>query len=138
VTASGVSYHEFAKAGEATVEVLVMGSGGSGIYILGVGTTLDQLLALIGGVPMTSTSNTQTRVTLRLFREEAGTRRLVYEAELTRLLTEPSAYPALQDGDVFTVEVESRVRRPFTWREGFFLFNSLVSAAFLIERIVGG
>ncbi|MCH8960503.1 MAG: SLBB domain-containing protein, partial [Bacteroidetes bacterium] len=48
--AEGSSYHVFAKPGEATVQIQVLGNVKfPGIYEVGVGTDLGQLLALTGG-----------------------------------------------------------------------------------------
>ena len=116
----GTSYHVFAKPGEATVQVLVLGSvGAAGVYEVGVGTELDQLLALTGGTPMARTETSKTSVTVRLFREGGGRRDLVYEVSLERMLAEPDLYPPLQDGDVFTIETITTVRTRFGWRDVF-------------------
>lgn len=135
---TGTSYHIFAKEGEATLQVLVLGSVGSpGVYEVGVATDLGQLLALTGGPPLESTTGSVRRsseVTVRLFREEAGRRNLVYEAALERMLVEPGLYPALQDGDVFAVERITVERQRFGWREGLSLLSGLASLGLLIER----
>lgn len=133
----GTSYHIFADPGEATVEVLVLGGSGQGIYIVGAGTRLDQLLALTGGVAIGSAApDTRTRANVRLYRQEAGQRTLVYENSLEDMLAEPGLYPSLQDGDVFAIEVISK--RRVRIREAFFIFNAIVSTGLLIERIVTG
>ena len=101
----GAAHTIFARQGEATIQVLVLGSVASpGVYEVGVSVEMDQLLALAGGTPLTSGGVGRTEVTIRLFREDASQRELVYEASLEEMLAEPGLYPPLNDGDVFTVE----------------------------------
>lgn len=131
----GTSYHIFATPGEATVEVLVLGGTGQGIYIVGAGTTLDQLLALTGGANMGSSSpDTRTKVTVRLYRQEGNQRTLVYENSMERMVAEPGLYPSLQNGDVFAIEIISR--RRLRLRDAFFVFQAAVSVGLLIDRLV--
>ncbi len=135
--AEGTSYHIFAKRGEATIQILVLGSTGSGIYEVGVGIELDQLLALTGGTTMATSTSSETRVTVRLFREGTGRRDLVYEAPLERMLAEPGLYPPLQDGDVLTVETITIERDRFGWRDALSIVTSLTSIVLLIDVIAG-
>ena len=88
INAEGVSYHIFAKQGEATVQILVLGSMGSGIYEVGVGTELDQLLALLGGTTLATSTGSETRVTVRLFREGTIFTSLISTALLIERLIE--------------------------------------------------
>ncbi len=136
--AEGTSYHIFAKQGEATIQILVLGKmGSSGIYEVGVGIELDQLLALTGGTIPAASTGSETRVTVRLFREGTGRRDLVYEAPLERMLAEPGLYPPLQDGDVLTVETFTIERDRFGWRDALSIVTSLTSIVLLIDRIAG-
>ena len=138
INAEGVSYHIFAKQGEATVQILVLGSVASpGVYEIGVGIELDQLLALTGGTTLATSTGSETRVTVRLFREGTGRRDLVYEAPLERMLAEPGLYPPLQDGDVLTVETITIERDRFGWRDALSIVTSLTSIVLLIDRIAG-
>lgn len=139
LTAQGVSHYIFAKQGEATVQVLVLGSARPGIYELGVGVKLDQLLALTGGTPLVTNTGTETRVTVRLFRGEgSGQRDLVYEAPFERMLTEPGSYPTLQGGDVLTIETFNIQKTRFGWRDALTIATSLTTVIILIESIASG
>lgn len=101
----GASHTIFARQGEATIQILVLGSvAAPGVYEVGVSVEMDQLLALAGGTPLTTTDGSESEITIRLFREEASLRELIYEASLEQMLAEPGLYPPLNDGDVFTVE----------------------------------
>lgn len=111
VVASGTSYHIFAQPGEPTIEVLVLGDAATGFYVIGANTALDELLALTGTSASPGESADVSRdVTVRLMREEGGRRAIVYEQEFEDFLSEPASYPTLQDGDVFTVEVQQHRR----------------------------
>ena len=135
VIAQGTSYHVFAQPGEATIEVLVLGDASSGIYVVGSGTDLSRFLALIGGAGSEGTSSdTEVKKTIRLLREQGGQRVAVYEARLEEMLRDPSAYPQLMDGDVFTVETETR--RRFNLRETLSIVSSLGTLALLTLRLI--
>ncbi len=136
---TGAAYYTFSQPGEATVQVIVLGSiSRPGIYEIGIGVDLGQLLALSGGPPFTTTSGTTTsrnETTLRLFREATGRRDLVYEAPLELMLREPGLYPPLQDGDIFTVETNTVQKQRFVWRDAWTIVSSLGTIALIIERI---
>lgn len=135
VIATDVPYYVFTRPGAPTVQVYVIGAGASGIYEVSAGTGLDELLALAAGVPGVPESRERREVTLRLFRETAGTRTVVYEEGLRQFLSAGSeTYPTLQEGDIFEVEVVLEPR--FGWREGLTIFSSLTSLALLLERIL--
>jgi hypothetical protein len=134
VVASGTSYRIFASPGEATIRVQVLGEVGAGIYVLSPRVTLSELIALGGGANLSpGTENVRRTVTVRLFREEGGIRREVYETELRQMLREPGGYPTLQDGDLVTVE--SEVERRYTFRETIGLVSSLASISLLVLRL---
>ncbi|MDX1546413.1 MAG: hypothetical protein R3247_05465 [Rhodothermales bacterium] len=137
LVAMGVSHHVFARQGEPTIQVLVLGSvGAPGVYEIGTGVELDQLLALSGGMSFESTEGSVTRVTIRLFREGSGQRSLVYEAPMERLLAEPGLYPLLQEGDVLTVEAVTVAGGRFGWRDALSILTSALSMAILFERFL--
>ena len=136
---TGTAYYAFAQPGEATVQVIVLGSvAAPGVYEIGISVDLGQLLALSGGPPLietTGTTRTTSETTVRLFRKSTGRRDLVYEAPLELLLTEPDLYPSLQDGDVFTVEVVTKIKTPFGWRDALSIITTGLAVAILIERL---
>lgn len=137
VQATGTAYYQYARRGEVTLQVLVMGNvGRPGVYIVGRDTALDELLALSGSTLLGADLPTETqRVTVRLFRPEGDRRVLVYEAAMETLLTEPGRYPALQDGDVVAVESLIIPRRRFTWRDGLSLATSLATLVILATQL---
>lgn len=137
VISQGTAYRVFAQPGESTIEVLVLGDVGSGVYVIGEGINLSRFLALIGGAGGQRTStDVVVKTTIRLLREEGGQRNVVYEARLEELLRDPAAYPSLTDGDIFTVENEAR--RRFSLRETLSIVSSLTSITLLILRLTDG
>ncbi len=134
-TAAGTSYHVFARPGEATVQVMVLSSGGAGgIYEVGVGTDLGELLALTGGAPLGSENNeVEQEVDLELYRGEGQSRSVIYEASLEEVIQNPGAYPSLRDGDVLLVRVTQRNK--FTWRDVIAIVTTVASLLFLFDRI---
>lgn len=137
VTASGTAYRIFAQPGEPTVQVLVLGEGATGMYVVGAGTSLVELLALTGtGVSTGQSTDIVRDITIRLMREQGGQRVVVYEQEFEGFLSEPSSYPTLQDGDIFTVEIDQRRRLSF--REVLDWTSRLASIALLALRLADG
>jgi hypothetical protein len=134
IIANGTSYYTFARAGEATIRVMVVGAGG-GIYEIGANTTMDEFLALLGGAPQfaTETPGTRTRIRVQLFRLEDGRRGLLYDKELEQMIVEPSDYPTLEDGDVFVVR--TRTRNKFQWRDALTVLTSTSTVLLLLERL---
>jgi hypothetical protein len=135
VIAQGTSYHVFAQPGEATMEILVLGDAAAGVYVVGENINLSKFLALIGGAGGEGVSaDTEVTKSIRLLREQGGQRVVVYEAQLEEMLRDPSAYPALQGGDIFTVETEAR--RRFNLRETLSIVSSLGTLTLLTIRLI--
>lgn len=130
------SYHVFARPGEPTVQVSVVGTvRASGIYEVGTGTDLGQLLTLTGSLAVEPRTQRQRQeVTIRLYRNQSAHRDLAYEASLSQFLQEPGQYPELQDGDV--VEIETVQRAKFSWRDGLTIISSASVLALAIDRII--
>ena len=136
INSTGTAYNIFAKEGEATLQVLVLGNlGASGIYEIGANIELDQLLALSGATLPQNTSGVTTNVTVRLFREGAGRRELVYEAPMDQMLSEPGLYPSLQDGDLLTIDAVTRERNRITFLEGIRIVGAVAALITLFERL---
>jgi len=130
----GTSYHVFARPGQNTVQVLVLGDVSSpGVYEVGEGTDLARLLALSGGPGGRQRSGTRQETTIRLYRPQENRRELLYEANLERMVAEPGPYPALQRGDVLQVKTVERER--FSWRDGLRIFTALGTLAIAVERL---
>jgi hypothetical protein len=137
VISQGTAYRVFAQPGESTIEVLVLGDASSGVYVIGEGVDLSKFLALVGGAGgQTRSTDVVVTTTIRLLREEGGQRSVVYEAPLEELLRNPSAYPSLQEGDIFTIDTEAR--RRFNLRETLSIVSSLTSITLLVLRLVDG
>lgn len=135
VISQGTAYRVYAQPGEATIEVLVLGDASSGIYVVGATTDLSEMLALIGGAGSERTTpDTEVKKTIRLLRGEGGQRAVVYEARFEELLRDPAAYPALRDGDIFTVETETSSR--FNLRDTLSIVSSLASVTLLVLRLI--
>jgi hypothetical protein len=131
----GTSYHVFARPGQNTVQVLVLGSGiNAGLYEIGDGTDLAQLVALSGYGPGVRRARDDRTVTIQLYRDNARReRRLVYDSTLDSLVTAQAPYPTLQTGDILRVEVVDRER--FSWRDGLQIFTAAAAVALTIERL---
>ncbi len=136
VTADGTSYHIFAKEGEATVQVMLLGAIGSpGIYVISTKIELDELIALAGGTPLTSSATEDITITIRLFHEGNGRRELAYEARAEEMLREPGLMPPLQDGDVITIESYTKERRRIDALQIFSILSSVASLLLVFSNI---
>lgn len=135
---AGVPVMRYARPGEVTVKVLVMGAvGRTGIYFVGESTAMDELLALSGGLSTPPETNRQTRdATVRLYRQQGGVRTLIYEAPLDEMLQQPQAYPNLQDEDVFVLDV--MIEQHWDWRDYLRVItgiSSIISIGLRLERL---
>lgn len=131
----GTSYHVFARPGQNTVQVMVLGSGVQpGLYELGEGTDLSQLVALGGFGPGARQSNNRRSITIELYRDNAaGQRERVYVSDFDDFLQRRTDYPVLQMGDVVRVEIVERER--FSWRDALQVVTAAASLTLAIERI---
>jgi hypothetical protein len=134
VRATGIPYRMYARPGEPTIQVQMLGEIASGIYVVGTTTNLGDLLVMAGGANLSEGSpNVERTVTIRLMRQRGDIREVVYESDVHRMLREPGAYPTLQDGDLITVT--STVRPRYTFRETIGLVSSLASITLLLLRL---
>lgn len=131
----GSSYHMFARPGQNTIQVLVLGDVGQpGMYEIGEGLDLAQLLALSGGPGLQRSARNRSETTLRLYRPQDGQRELIFEAEMEGFMREREAYPSLRQGDVFQVETVERER--FGWRDALRILTAAATVTFSIERLL--
>ncbi len=130
------SYYYFVRPGEATMEISVWGTVESpGAYQIGTEYDLGMVLSLAGGPEFgVRQERSERRVTLELYRGQAGTRSLVYEASLNQAVSAPERYPSLQDGDVLIVETLERDR--FSWRDALTIVAGVATLTLAVERIV--
>jgi hypothetical protein len=130
IRTDGTSYRVFARPGENTIQVFVLGDlGQPGVYSVGADTELAQLVALTGGPGGGGRSDT----TIRLYRPENGRRELIYEAELDDFIRRSDVHPDLQSGDI--LQVETIQREGFDWRDGLRILTAAASLSFAIERL---
>ncbi|WP_251965236.1 hypothetical protein [Salinibacter ruber] len=127
--AGGTAYYTFARPGQNTIEVLVLGGGRSGIYEIGENIDLGKLMALAGGG---GGGGGNTKVTVSLFRLDGGERARVLRERLNALAERPQ-YPALQEGDLVRIEV--RRRESFGWRDVLRISTAVTSLTFTVLRI---
>lgn len=123
----GAAYYTFARPGQNTIRVVVLGGGQTGIYEVGENIDLAKLVALSQGV-----GGGQSETTVRLFRPENGKRTLLFEAEMEKFVAS-SDYPALKTGDI--VRIETVQRRKFGWREVLRLVTTASSLIFAFDRL---
>jgi hypothetical protein len=126
ITAQGVPYSVFVRAGEPSVQVMVAGSSNAGIYEIGVGTDLSRLLVLSGA------ATSDTRAKIELMRQEGGSSRVIYESSVRDVLAAPERAPTLQEGDVLVVTTP---RERLGLRDALSIISSLSSIAVLIGYV---
>lgn len=124
----GTAYYTFARPGQNTIEVLVLGGGQSGVYEIGENINLGKLMALAGG----GGAGGNAKVTVNLFRLQDGKRTRVLKERLSTFATRPQ-YPPLQDGDVVRLEV--RQRQQFGWRDVLSITTTVTSLALTILQV---
>ena len=133
-TAGG--YFTYFLPGERTSQVSVLGTvPAPGLYIVSVGTTLGEIVALSGGPFDGARSNEVERTTtIRLFRATAsGTREAIYDRTFEAFTRDAEGYPVVLDGDV--VEVTTVERRLRTYRDTLTLVGALSTAIIAIIQI---
>ncbi|WP_118829930.1 hypothetical protein [Salinibacter ruber] len=126
--AGGTAYYTFARPGQNTIEVLVLGGGRSGVYEIGENIDLGKLMALAGG----GGGGGNAKVTVNLFRLQDGERTRVLKERLSTFATRPQ-YPPLQDGDVVRLEV--RQQQQFGWRDVLNITTTVTSLALTIIQV---
>lgn len=129
--------HTFARPGQSTIQIYILGSVGTpGIWRIEQDTDLIELLsaANVSGFG-DNPADQSTRVNLRIYRTNSNTRSMVYEARLEDVLARGTTYPPLEAGDV--IEVETNRRRVL----GISLISQVIGAAssltLLILRLTG-
>ncbi len=135
-TSNSTAYYFHVQPGSGTIETYVMGTVESpGLYIVGDGTDLGQLLALAGGPNLDARERTNRRtVEIKLFRPSASSDRPIYAAEFERAVVQQEPYPILRNGDILTVEVVEH--RGFSWRDAFTVIGGISAVAIALERAV--
>lgn len=103
---------DFSRPGRPTMMIYLWGAVSSpGIWK--VETDVDFLELLTAAqVPNIGQSNSQTRekVFIHVYRGTVSRRNEIYSADVKKMLSEGSAYPALQAGDIIFLETESKQR----------------------------
>ena len=128
--AGGTAYYTFARPGQNTIEVLVLG-GQSGVYEIGENINLGKLMALAGGGGG-SGGRRPTKVTVQLFRLENGRRTRMLKENLNDLAERPQ-YPPLQDGDVVRIETTQGLN----WRDWLRITTSVTSLTLTFLNVFG-
>jgi hypothetical protein len=119
----GTAYYTFARPGQNTIEVLVLGGGRSGVYEIGENINLGKLMALSGG----GGGGSRTKVKVHHFRLENGKRNKILEENLDDLTDRPQ-YPPLRDGDVVRIETKQTIG----WRDGLRIVSTALSLTLTI------
>jgi hypothetical protein len=131
------AYFYHVLPGEATISVYVWGTvRAPGLYEVGAGTGLGELLALTGGPQVEPLVEDEVvRMTVRVFRFQGDERALVYEALVDEVVRRPGQYPPLHDNDIVEVETAVEEVTPFTWRDALAIVTSVAAVALAVERI---
>lgn len=125
--AGGTAYYTFARPGQNTIEVLVLG-GQSGIYEVGENINMGQLVALAGGGG--GGGGRRTKTIVHHFRLENGSRNRILKEDLDDFAERPQ-YPSLQDGDVIRIETN----RQIGWRDGLRIATTALSLTLTVLTI---
>lgn len=134
--ASGVAVYRYAEPGQPTKDIQVWGAVRSpGVYQVERDADLLTVLTLAGGpIAGVETNREERTVYVQIARGKAGSRELVFEESLDRLLAHNVSYPEPQDGDIVSLRVEARQR--FQLRDAAVLVSSLGTLALVILRLV--
>lgn len=131
ITASGVAYSTFARPGDLTMRIMVVGTGQSGMYEVTRGTSMQQLLVL-ANAGWGANEQREVKTNVRLLRDVNGRRVEVYAAPLEEMLM--TVNPAeIQDGDILSIE--SRPKRRVNWQTVVTTLSSIGTLALVIDRL---
>lgn len=119
----GTAYYTFARPGQNTIEVLVVGGNQSGIYRVGEDINLGQLLALAGG----GRGDRRTKARIHFYRLKNGKRTKILEEGLGKLINR-SQYPSLEDGDILRIQNQERI----IWRDVLQISTTILGLGFTI------
>ena len=119
----------------ATIQVYVMGTvRAPGLYEVSEGMSLGQILALAGGPPSSPRPSYRSVETItRLYRSTSTGQELIFERPLEEAISNQTAQPRLEFGDVVTMEVIERDR--FNWRDVTRIVSAGGILALAIERM---
>jgi hypothetical protein len=131
-----VAVYRYAVPGSPTMDVRVWGAVRTpGTYQVELDQDLIGVLTMAGGPAFDREREGEERaVTVRLARTTDGARSVIYEAPLEELYGSASGYPALQTGDILSVDVEYRQR--FGWRDAATIFSSVGTVAVIVLNII--
>ena len=125
-------YHVHSVPGAETLVVTAAGAfGAPGRYVVDVGTTVGDLVALAGGFADRSRSeDIEITTTVRVYRDA----QVAFESELEQLYARET--PPLEAGDVVDLEVLTDRRFRFTFQNTLGLVSAVFSFILLTERVV--
>lgn len=131
LTSTVVGYHIHSRPGEQTVTATASGAlNVPGIYVLSQGMDVGDLIGIAGG-GQTGIRDSRTEVTstVRVYRGGG----ILLESSLTDLYARPT--PVLQTGDVVDLEIVSRQRSSFTWRDGLTIGTSVLAVVVAVFQL---
>lgn len=137
ITASPqVAVYRYAVPGQPTMDVRVWGGVRTpGTYQVELDQDLIGVLTMAGGPVYDREREGEERVvTVRLARTAGNERTVIYETPLEELFGSRTDYPALQDGDIVTVDVE--YEQGFGWRDAATIFSSVGTVAVIVLNII--
>jgi len=131
------AYFFYARPGDATIQVNVLGVRLSGLYEIPEGTDLSRLLALSGGMGLQPRTDREEppEITIRLYRStQPGGGDPTFEARYDEILRGRAEGPVLEENDVVMVDVVQPSE--FTFSQGLSIVSTLTSVALIIVRIL--
>lgn len=128
------TYFRHFVPGEATVQVNVEGAVQQpGLYEIGVGADIGNLLALSGGPAYGSRESERDRkVEVRLYRPNSGSAP-IYATTFEDTATNPDVYPNLCEGDTMLIDVIESKR--FGWQEVGIIAGGISAVAFVVQAL---
>ncbi len=129
VQSEDTSYHIYTTPGKATIQILVMGVANAGVYEIAEGTDLGELLAVTGA----TLNPRESKIRVKLYREQGPTRTLIYDASMEEVMGAPENYPVLAERDFLMVEAEAR-GPGFRFTDLLAVVTTLSTLALLVDR----
>lgn len=133
-----VAVYRYAEPGQPTMEVSVWGAVRiPGRYQVQPDTDLLELMSFAGGpVLQPDRSDADQRVIVTVTRQEGGQRSVLLEKTVPELTSSPEALPALQQGDIVTVNAE--IKNRLQLRDFAVFTSTLASLTLVVLRLVDG
>jgi protein involved in polysaccharide export with SLBB domain len=131
---SPAAYYNYGEPGDVTILVSVWGTvRNPGLYEVPSQTTLTTLFSLAGG-PLATVRQKQNKRWINARLTRGRSQDIVFETTMENEILSLETDPALQSGDVLTVETVERAG--VSWRDVFPVIAAVASVALAAERVL--